>query len=87
MITNVWTGIQAVGVLRMRNRDAQRAGQCSDLVEAQLTRPGVAYCGAGKVKTADKLHLVVDSIRLDTQRCRVPTAPPAADGAGGSPLR
>jgi hypothetical protein len=41
---------------------------------------------AGKVNSAGKLDLVIESVRLDTKRRRVSTAPVPADGAGGSTL-
>ena len=86
MITHVWTGNQAVAVFLKLDRDTQGVCQFADLSKAQLTRPGTAYRMARKVSSADKLHLVVESGQLDTKRRRVPTAPVAADGVGGSPL-
>jgi hypothetical protein len=46
----------------------------------------VAYCVAGKVNSADKLYLVIESVRLDTKHARSSTVPAPADGAGGPPL-
>jgi hypothetical protein len=46
----------------------------------------VAHCVAGKVKSADKLHLVIDSVRLDTRHARCSTVPAHVDGVGGSAL-
>ncbi len=48
--------------------------------KAQLIRPGVAYCTAGKVNSADKLYLVIELLRLDTARSS--TAPGPADNVG-----
>ena len=60
----------------------------ADFTKAQLIRPGVAYCVAGKVNSADKLYLVIESVRPDTQPgpCAIvlAVAPP---GAGGHPVR
>jgi hypothetical protein len=47
----------------------------------------VAYCVAGKVNSADKLYLVIESVRLDTKPRRISTAPLPADGAGGPTVR
>jgi hypothetical protein len=47
----------------------------------------VAYCVAGKVNSADKLYLVIDSVRPDTKHRRDSTVPAPADGAGGSSMR
>ena len=74
-------------VLLMRDRDTQRVYRLYDFSKAQLIRPGVAYCVAGKVNSADKLYLVIESVRLDTKPRRVSTAPVPADGAGGPTVR
>jgi len=74
-------------VLLMRDRDTQRVYRLYDFSKAQPTRPGVAYCVAGKVNSADKLYLVIESVRRDTKRRRDSTAPVPADGAGGSAVR
>jgi hypothetical protein len=74
-------------VLLMRDRDTQRVYRLYDFSKAQLIRPDVAYQVAGKVNSADKLYLVIESVRLDTKRRRVSTTPVPADGAGGRPMR
>jgi len=38
--------------------------------KAQLIRPGMAYCMSGTVNSADKLYLVIDSVRPDTKHLR-----------------
>jgi hypothetical protein len=74
-------------VLLMQDHDTRRVYRLYDFSKAQLIRPGVAYCVAGKVNSADKLYLVIDSVRLDTKHRRVSTVPAPADGAGGSAVR
>jgi hypothetical protein len=74
-------------VLLMQDCDTQRVYRLYDFSKAQLIRPDVAYCIAGKVNSADKLYLVVESVRLDTKRRRVSTDPVPADGAGGNTMR
>jgi hypothetical protein len=74
-------------VLLMQDRDTQRVYRLYDFSKAQLIQPDVAYCVAGKVNSADKLYLVIESVRLDTKHRRVSTAPIPADGAGGPELR
>jgi hypothetical protein len=71
----------------MQDRDTQRVYRLYDFSKAQLIRPNVAYCVAGKVNSADKLYLVIESVRLDTKRRRVSTVPAPVDGAGGSAVR
>lgn len=81
------TEYPSYAVLLMQDRDTQRVYRFYDFSKAQLIRPGVAYCVAGKVNSADKLYLVIESVRLDTKRRRGSTAPAPVDGAGGSTMR
>jgi len=74
-------------VLLMLDRDTRRVYRLYDFSKAQLIRPGVAYCVAGKVNSADKLYLVIESVRLDTKHRLDSTPPVPADGAGGSAVR
>jgi len=71
----------------MRDRGTQRVYRLYDFSKAQLIRSNVAYCVAGKVNSADRLYLVIESVRPDTKHRRVSTAPVPADGAGGSAVR
>ena len=78
------TEYPSYAVLLMQDRDTQRVYRLYDFSKAQLIRPAVAYCVAGKVNSADKLYLVVESVRLDTKHCRGSSAPVPTYGAGGS---
>jgi hypothetical protein len=80
------TAYPSYALFLMRDRDTQRVYRLFDFSNAQLIQPSVAYCVAGKVNSADKLYLVIESIRPDTKRRRVANAPDPADGAGGRPL-
>jgi hypothetical protein len=73
-------------VFLLQERDTQRVYRLYDFGKAQLIRPGVAHCVAGKVNSADKLYLVIESVRLDIKHARYSTVPAPADGAGGSAL-
>ena len=81
------TEYPSYAVLLMRDCDTQRVYRLYDFSKAQLIQPGVAYCAAGKVNSADKLYLVIESVRLDTKTRRVSTAPVPAGGAGGPTVR
>ena len=81
------TEYPSYAVLLMQDHDTRRAYRLYDFSKALLIRPNVAYCVAGKVNSADKLYLVIESVRLDTKRRRVSTDPVPADGAGGSAVR
>ena len=73
-------------VFLLQDRDTQRVYRLYDFTKAQLIQPGVAYCISGKVNSADKLYLVIESVCLDTKHARCSTVPAPADGAGGLPL-
>ena len=80
------TEYPSCAVFLLRDLDTQRVYRLHDFTKAQLIWPGVAYCVAGKVNSADKLYLVIESVRLDTKYARSSTVPVPADGAGGSAM-
>jgi hypothetical protein len=59
-----------VRVFLMQDRDTQRVYRLYDFSKAQLIRPNVAYCVAGKVNSADKLYLVIESVRRTRDTAR-----------------
>jgi hypothetical protein len=71
-------------VFLLRDCDTQRVYRLYDFTKAQRMQRDAAYSIAGKVNSADKLYLVIESVRLDTKHARCSIAPPPADGAGGS---
>ena len=77
---------RSCAVLLLIDRDTQRVYRLHDFTKAHHLVPGQAYCVAGKVNSADKLYLVIESVRPDTKHARSSTAPLPADGAGGHPL-
>ena len=80
------TEYPSYAVILMRDRDTQRVYRLYDFSKALLIQPHVAYCVAGKVNSADKLYLVLESARPDTKRRRDSNAHVPADGAGGNAL-
>jgi hypothetical protein len=80
------TEYPSCAVFLLRDLDTQRVYRLYDFSKALLIRPGVAYCVSGKVNSADKLYLVIESVRPDTRHTRPSTVPVPADGAGGSPI-
>ena len=80
------TEYPSYAVFLLRDLDTQRVYRLYDFTKAQLFRPHVAYCVAGKVNSAGKLYLVIESVRPDTRHSRSSTVPAPADGAGGSPI-
>ena len=69
-----------------QDHDTQRVYLLCNLTNAQLIRPNVAYAEVGKVNSAYKLRLVIDSVRSDTNHSRRSTVPVLVDGAGGSAM-
>jgi hypothetical protein len=54
-------------VLLMQACYTKRVYRLYDFSKAQLMWPNVAHCVAGKVNSADKLYLVIESVRPDTK--------------------
>ena len=80
------TEYPSCAVFLLRDGDTKRVYRLYDFTKAQLIRPGVAYCVAGKVNSADKLYLVIESVRPDSKHARGSKTPIPADGAGGSAM-
>ena len=86
MLTLTQTEYPSCAVFLLQDLDTQRVYRLHDFTKAQLIRPGVAYCVAGKVNSADKLYLVIESVRPDTKHPRCSPVPVPVDSAGGSPI-
>ena len=86
MLTFSRTEYRMYAVILLRDLDTNRVYRLRDFTKALLFRPGVAYCVAGKVNSADKLYVVIESVRPDTKHIRSSTVPVPAGGAGGSPI-
>ncbi len=78
------TEYRSCAVFLIQDRDTQRVYRLYDFTKAQLIPPDMAYCIAGKVNSADRLYLVIESVRPDTKHPRRSKAPAPVDGAGGS---
>lgn len=74
-------------VFVMRDDSTRRVYRLYDFTKSQIITPGQYYCVSGKVNSADKLYLVVESVKPDNKRSPRSTAPVPADGAGGSAIR
>ena len=77
------TEYRSCAVFLMQDRDTQRVYRLYDFTKALLIPPDMAHCIAGKVNSAGRLYLVIDSVRPDTKHARCANAPAHADGAGG----
>lgn len=70
-------------VFLMKDDSTRRVYRLYDFTKSQLITPGQYYCVFGKVNSADKLYLVIESVRPDTKPRQSSNAPVPADGAGG----
>ena len=80
------TEYPSCAVVLLQDFDTQRVYRLYDFSKAQLIRPNVAYCIPGKVNSADKFYLVIESVRTDTRHARSSTVLVPADSAGGLPI-
>jgi hypothetical protein len=80
------TEYPSCAVFLLRDLDTQRVYRLYDFTKAQLIQPGLGYCVAGKVNSAGKLYLVIESVRPDSRHRGHSNVPVPADGAGGSPI-
>ena len=78
------TEYRSCAVFLMQDRDTQRVYRLYDFTKALLIPPDKAYCIAGKVNSAGRLYLVIESVRPDTKHARCSNAPAHVDGARGS---
>ena len=84
MLTLALKEYLSCAVFLLRGLDTKRVYRLYGFTKTQLIRPDVAYCVAGKVNSADKLYLVIESVRPDTKHVRSSAVP--ANGAGGLPI-
>ena len=57
-------------VLLMRDDSTHRVYRLHDFTKSHAPTPGQYYCVSGKVNSADKLYLVVQSMKPDTKHAR-----------------
>ena len=74
-------------VFVMQDDSTRRLYRLYDFTKSRTITPGQYYCVSGKVNSADKLYLVIESVRPDHKHTNASTAPVPADGAGGPPMR
>ncbi len=74
-------------VFVMRDDSTRRVYRLYDFSKSQIITSGQYYCVSGKVNSADKLYLAVESVKPDTKHLLPSNAHVPADGAGGSSMR
>ena len=70
-------------VFLMRDDSTRRVYRLYDFTMSQHIDAGHYYCIAGKVNSADKLYLVIESIKKDNKHGVPSQSLPLVDGAGG----
>jgi hypothetical protein len=72
-------------VFVMKDDSTRRVYRLYDFTKSHIITPDQYYCVSGKVNSADKLYLVLESVRPDIKHVRSSTG--SFDGAGGSAIR
>ena len=73
-------------VFVMKDDSTRRVYRLYDFTKSRMITPGKYYCVSGKVNSADKLYLVIESVKPDNKHTYASTAPVPADGAGAWPV-
>ena len=68
-------------VFVMKDDSTHRFYRLYDFTKSHQILPHRYYCVSGKVNSADKLYLVIESVKPDTKHPWSSTAPPPSDGA------
>ena len=80
------TECERCAVFVMKDDSTRRVYRLYDFTKSRILTPGKYYCVSGKVNSADKLYLVIESVRPDNRHTLHSTAPVPADGAGARPM-
>lgn len=75
------TEYRSCAVFLMLDHSTNRVYRLYDFTKAHALEPGSYYCVSGKVNSADKLYLVIESIKLDAKHNRSFIAVIPSDGA------
>ena len=73
----------STGTYRLRPLRTRRVYRLYDFTKSLALEANVFYCVAGKVNSADKLYLVIESVKRDIKHAWSSTAHPHVDGAEG----
>ena len=73
-------------VFLMQDDSTRRVYRLYDFTKSQHITLGHYYCVSGKVNSADKLYLVIESVKRDTQHSHGSAVTPGVDGAGEAPM-
>jgi len=75
------TEYRPCAVFMVLDHSTHRVYRLHDFTKAHAMEPGSYYCVSGKVNSADKLYLVIESVKPDAKHNRSSIATVPADGA------
>jgi 20S proteasome alpha/beta subunit len=75
------TEYRSCAVFIMKDDSTHRVYRLHDFSKTQQITPHGYYCISGKVNSADKLYLVIESVKPDTKHRQSSTTPVPTDGA------
>lgn len=76
------TECKSCAVFVVKDLHTRRVYRLYDFTKAQSITSDHLWCVSGKVNSADKLYLVIESVRVDTRNSVCPKAPADTDRAG-----
>jgi hypothetical protein len=71
-------------VFRMKDHRTQRIYRLYDFKKSIQIKHNAFYCVSGKVNSADKIYLVLESVKLDHKHTWVSNDPAQPERAGGN---
>jgi hypothetical protein len=77
------TEYRTCAVFIMQDHSTRRVYRLYDFTKSLQITSGHFYCVSGKVNSADKLYLVIESVKMDSKHNRDSTVLAGTDGAGG----
>jgi len=80
------TEYRSCAVFLMQDHSTRRVYRLHDFTKSLALEANVFYCVAGKVNSADKLYLVIESVKRDTKHTWSSTAHALVDGAEDSAM-
>jgi hypothetical protein len=74
-------------VFLMQHDSTRRVYRLYEFTRSLRIAPGEYYCVTGKVNSADKLYLVIESVKRDAKHNCESVVPETAGDAGGSAVK
>ena len=72
------------GIFMVLDHSTRRVYRLHDFTKAHAMEPDSYHCVSGKVNSADKLYLVIESVKPDAKHNRSSNVSTPPDGAGGA---